>query len=60
MQSDVEGYEKYIVEYNDDVENVLKKGQQVLLEILGIPYEDFEESVIDFMEKGHYQEIYMF
>lgn len=60
MQSDVAGYEKLVGEYNDEVENVLKKAQQAILEILSIPYEDFEESVIDFMEKGHYQEIYMF
>lgn len=28
MQTDISGYERLIVEYNDEVENVLKKAQQ--------------------------------
>lgn len=60
MDSDAAAYEKLVLEYNDEVENVLKKAQQTILENLNIQFEDFEESVIVFMEKGHYQEIYMF
>jgi len=54
MDSDAAAYEKLVLEYNDEIENVLKKAQQTILEILNIQFEDFEESVIVFMEKGHY------
>lgn len=54
MDSDAAAYEKLVLEYNDEVENVLKKAQQTILENLNIQFEDFEESVIVFMEKGHY------
>ncbi|KAL4456583.1 hypothetical protein ABPG74_000690 [Tetrahymena malaccensis] len=60
MTEDINEYERLILQYNEDVENIIKKAQSTILEILEIPYEDFEESVIAFMEKGHYQELYMF
>ncbi|EAR88835.3 transmembrane protein, putative (macronuclear) [Tetrahymena thermophila SB210] len=60
MDTDINEYEKLVLQYNEDVENTIKKAQTAILEILEISYDDFEESVISFMEKGHYQEIYMF
>lgn len=59
MKADFENYEKLIIEYNDYIEVILKKAQNTILEKLNISVEDFEESVITFMENGHYQEIYM-
>ncbi|EGR33752.1 hypothetical protein IMG5_040260 [Ichthyophthirius multifiliis] len=60
MKTDGEQYEKLILQYNDNVENILRKAQSCILEELNISCDDFEESVIAFMEQGHYQEIYMF
>ncbi|KAL4490191.1 hypothetical protein ABPG73_021235 [Tetrahymena malaccensis] len=60
MTEDINEYKRLILQYNEDVENIIKKAQSTILEILEIPYEDFEDSIIAFMEKGHYQELYMF
>ncbi|KAL4505448.1 hypothetical protein ABPG72_002510 [Tetrahymena utriculariae] len=60
MDTDINEYEHLVLQYNEDVENTIKKAQTTILEILEISNDEFEESVISFMENGHYQEIYMF
>jgi hypothetical protein len=54
MNTDIAQYERLIFEYSEEVEELLKNAQQEILTNLNIEFEDFEESVIDFMEKGYY------
>ena len=53
MESDAAAYEMLVLDYNKEIDNILNKAQGTILELLNIPFENFEESIIAYMEKGH-------
>jgi len=53
MESDAAAYEMLVLNYNKEIDNILNKAQGTILELLNILFENFEESIIAYMEKGH-------
>jgi len=45
MESDTAAYEKLVMDYNNQIEQVINKAQKTILELLNIKFEDFEESI---------------
>jgi len=56
---DNDKYEAMVLDYNEEVEKILEKGGDLLIEKLNITKQTFEESVIQLMSMGYFQEIYM-
>jgi len=54
MESDAAAYEMLVLDYNKEIDNILNKAQGTILELLNIPFENFEESIIVYMEEGRY------
>ncbi|EGR31562.1 hypothetical protein IMG5_106950, partial [Ichthyophthirius multifiliis] len=54
-----EQYLDAIMKYNEDIEKSLENANKQIIAKLGISSQEFEDSVIQLMEQGRYQEIYM-
>ncbi|CAD8206466.1 unnamed protein product [Paramecium octaurelia] len=53
------GYQKMVLDYNEQVENLLEKKQMEICDFLQIKEEVFQESVMSLMERGFYQQFFM-
>ncbi|CAK59689.1 unnamed protein product (macronuclear) [Paramecium tetraurelia] len=52
-------YQKMVLDYNEQVENLLEKKQMEICEFLQIREDVFQESVMSLMERGFYQQFFM-
>ena len=59
MNSNPERYEQMIIDFNEEVENLLTKACDDLLVELNLTKDLFEDSMVTLMERGYYQQIFM-
>ncbi|CAD8120501.1 unnamed protein product [Paramecium sonneborni] len=52
-------YRQMVLDYNEQVENLLEKKQMEICEFLNISEDVFQESVMSLMERGFYQQFFM-
>ncbi|CAD8119220.1 unnamed protein product [Paramecium sonneborni] len=52
-------YQQMVLNYNEQVENLLEKKQMEICEVLNISEDVFQESVMSLMERGFYQQFFM-
>jgi len=54
MESDAAAYWKLLLEYNYEIKNIFNKAQATILELLNIPFEDFEKTIVVNMIEDRY------